>query len=504
MKTLTRNSRTLSCSPQLMLSPSTALVNAACRKDFVSFVRKSFHVLAPNAIFHMNWHICALAHHLEQVRLGNIKRLIITVPPRSLKSIMCSVAFPAFVLGRDPTKRLIVASYGADLAIKHGNDFRTVVNSAEYHGIFPGMSISAMKNTQTEVVTTLNGFRLATSVDGPLTGRGGDIIIIDDPIAAQAALSQKSREHVGDWYFNTLLSRLDDKQNGAIVLVMQRLHEDDLAGVLLRGSDEWTVLSLPAIAEQDEQIEIGNGQLHCRRAGDVLHPEREARDVLESLRAQLGPETFAAQYQQQPVPPGGAMLKRAWVRRYDQLPKSGRIIQSWDVANKQGQENDYSVCTTWLIHENKYYLIDVLRGRFDFPTLRTKVSEHAKLHKASHVLIEEAGVAIGLIQDLKSADFLIIPVKPEYDKKTRMSIQSGKFENGQVFFPKEAPWLADLEAELFAFPSGRHDDQVDSISQALGHKSPSTWTKESLEGYSKFVNALCQDAIFARLAGRPW
>jgi predicted phage terminase large subunit-like protein len=504
MKTLTRKSLTLSCSPQLMLSPSMAHVNAACRKDFVSFVRKSFHVLAPSAIFHMNWHICAIAYCLEQVRLGKIKRLIITVPPRSLKSIMCSVAFPAFALGHDPTKRLIVVSYSADLAIKHGNDFRAVVNSADYRAIFPGMRISAMKNTQTEVVTTLNGFRLAISVDGALTGRGGDMIIIDDPIAALAALSQKSREHVRDWYFNTLLSRLDDKQNGAIVLVMQRLHEDDLVGVLLRGSEEWTVVSLPAIAEQDEQIPIGNGQFHCRHAGDVLHPERESRDVLESLRAQLGAETFAAQYQQQPVVPGGAMIKRAWVRRYDQLPQSGQIIQSWDVANKQGEENDYSVCTTWLVHENRYYLIDVLRGRFDFPTLRTKVSEHAKLHNASHVLIEEAGVAIGLLQEFKSAHFSVIPVKPEYDKKIRMAIQSAKFESGQVFFPKAAPWLADLEAELFAFPSGRHDDQVDSISQALGHKSPSYWTEASLDGYNNLMNALLQDAVFGRLAGRPW
>ena len=170
-----------------------------------------------------------------------IKRLIITVPPRSLKSIMCSVAFPAFVLGHDPTKRLIVVSYSADLAIKHGNDFRAVVNSEEYRAIFPGMRISAMKNTQTEVVTTLNGFRLAMSVDGALTGRGGDIIIIDDPIAALAATFPKVARARPDWYFNTLLSRLDDKQNGAIVLVMQRLHEDDLAGVVLRSSDEWTV-----------------------------------------------------------------------------------------------------------------------------------------------------------------------------------------------------------------------------------------------------------------------
>ena len=174
------------------------------------------------------------------------------------------------------------------------------------------------------------------------------------------------------------------------------------------------------------------------------------------------------------------------------------------MANKQGEENDYSVCTTWLVHENKYYLIHVLRGRFDFPTLRTKVSEQAKLHKASQILIEDAGFGTALIQELKTAHFSVIAVKPEYDKKIRMAIQSAKFENGQVFFPKEAPWLADLEAELFAFPSGRHDDQVDSISQALGYKSRSFWTKASLEGYSNFLNALSQDAIFGRLAGRPW
>ena len=504
--TLTRNPRTLSCSPQLMRPPSMALVNAACRKDLVSFVRKSFHVLNPAAIFHMNWHICTIAYGLELVRLGYINRLMITVPPRSLKSIMCSVAFPAFVLGRDPTKRLIVVNYSADLAIKHGNDFRAVVNSEEYRGIFPGMRISAMKNTQTEVVTTRNGFRLAMSVDGALTGRGGDIIIIDDPIAALPALSsQKARDHVRDWYFNTLLSRLDDKQNGAIVLVMQRLHEDDLAGVLLRSSNanEWTLVSLPAIAEEDKEIPIGNGQVHIRHAGDVLHPEREPRDVLESLRAQLGAEIFAAQYQQQPVAPGGVMIKRTWVRRYDQLPQSGQKIQSWDVANKQGEENDYSVCTTWLVHENKYYLIDVLRGRFDFPSLKTKVSEHAKLHKPSQILIEDAAVGTALIPELK-ANFSVIPVKPEYDKKIRMAIQSAKFENGQVFFPKEAPWLRDLEDELFAFPKSRHDDQVDSISQALGHKIPSFWTKEAFDGYNYFVTALLQDAIFARLSGRPW
>ena len=178
-------------------------------------------------------------------------------------------------------------------------------------------------------------------------------------------------------------------------------------------------MTWPASAEQDEQIPIGNGQVHVRHAGDVLHPQREPREVLESLRAQLGAETFSAQYQQRPVPPGGAMIKRDWVRRYDQLPTSGLIIQSWDIANKQGEENDYTICTTWRICDKRYYLIDVLRGRFDFPTLRRKVAEQAKLHKASQVLIEDAGFGTALIQELKTADFSVIAVQPEYNKRCK-------------------------------------------------------------------------------------
>jgi predicted phage terminase large subunit-like protein len=192
------------------------------------------------------------------------------------------------------------------------------------------------------------------------------------------------------------------------------------------------------------------------------------------------------------------MIKRVWVRRYDQLPKSGLIAGC-------GQQGRRGKRLFGLVYENnKYYLIDVLRGRFDFPTLRTKVFEQAKLHKPSHVLIEDAAVGTALIQELKTADFAVIAVKPEYDKKIRMAIQSAKFENGQVFFPNEAPWLADLEAELFAFPNGRHDNQVDSISQALSYKNRSIWTQASLDGYIYLMNALYAESIFARLAGRPW
>jgi predicted phage terminase large subunit-like protein len=470
------------------------LIDAMYRTDFPSFIGKCFYTLAPTSTFRMNWHIAAAAYHLEQVRLGKIKRLMINMPPRSLKSIMSSVAFPAFVLGHDPSKRLIAASYGSELAIKHANDCRAILNAPWYQRVFPQTRISRHKNSEHEIVTTFNGSRLTTSIDGTLTGRGGDIVIVDDPLKPIDALSDSKRERPNDWYNNTLLSRLDDKREGAIVLLSQRLHQHDLPGTLLRASNEWTVLNFPAIALQDEKIKIGEDRYHYRRVGDLLHAEREPIEVLDSLRSQLGSDTFAAQYQQEPVPPGGALIKRAWVRRYDQLPvldSSSMILQSWDTATKEGGENDFSVCTTWLIQQNKYYLIDVLRGRFNYPALKARAASHARAHRATKILIEDAGVGTALIAELQNEGLPAIGVKPEHDKLTRMSIQSAKFESGQVFFPNQAVWLADLESELFAFPGARHDDQVDSISQALAHHlSGYCWDERSLKGLAAFTTAI--------------
>jgi predicted phage terminase large subunit-like protein len=465
------------------------------RSDFQSFAGKFFGLLVPGSSLQMNWHISALAWHLEQVRQGKITRLIINLPPRSLKSLMTSVMFPAFVLGHDPAMRIIALSYGVDLAIKHANDFRAVVQSPLYRRLFPGMRISHVKNTETEVVTTRHGFRLASSVDGAITGRGGDIVIIDDPLKPIDAISDSKREKVNDWFSNTVLSRLDDKKTGAIIIVMQRLHVDDLTGMLLRRSpDDWTVLKLPAIAEQEESIQFGENAFHVRRAGDLLHAEREPQAVLDSLRAQLGTELFSAQWQQAPIPSGGAMIKRAWIKHYDQLPvrnSSFHVFQSWDTAAKEGGLNDYSVCTTWLYADNKYFLMHVLRDRYDYPTLRARAIAHARAYKADKILIEDTGVGTALLAELRNSGLSAIGVTPERDKLTRMSIQSGKFESGQVFFPNNAPWLADLEAELFAFPNSRHDDQVDSVSQALAHKmSKFLWDEKSLEGLTRFTMAL--------------
>jgi predicted phage terminase large subunit-like protein len=479
-------------------------LDAICRTDLTSFGRKCFELLNPGTQFQMNYHIEALAYHLEQVRLGRITRLIINLPPRSLKSLMSSVAFPAFVLGHDPTKRIVGISYSNELAGKFCNDCRQVMISDWYQRLFLGTRISRIKNTESEVMTTRNGYRLATSIDATLTGRGGDILIIDDPLKSLDALSDSPRERVNAWFPNTLIGRLDNKRTSAIIVVMQRLHSDDLAGRLLRDSNDWTVLSLPAIAEQDQTIQLAADRYHLRRAGDVLDPEREPQSVLDRIRSMMGSDTFAAQYQQAPVPPGGMMIKREWIRRYDQLPtrdSSSQIIQSWDTASKAGSENDWSVCTTWLYQNKIYYLLDVLRGRFEYPTLRAQAISHAKRHEPNKILVEDSGVGTALIAELKDTGFSVIAVKAERDKKTRMAIETRKFEGGQVAFPTQALWLADLEPEVYAFPNSLHDDQVDSISQALAHGiSAYGWDDRSVAGFSRFVEGL----VMQRRLGFPY
>ena len=236
------------------------------------------------------------------------------------------------------------------------------------------------RSLENEVSTTARGFRKATSVYGTLTGLGGDIFIIDDPLKPVDAQSEAQRNGLNQWVSNTLMSRLDSKERGVVIVVMQRVHLNDLSGYLIESGD-WTVLSLPAIAEQDEVIAIGEDQFHRRRAGEALHPEFESLASLQKLQRQIGSDVFAAQYQQCPVPPGGAMIRREWPRYYDHLPERTyrtEVIQSWDTAAKDGAQNDWSVCTTWMIIDDHYYLIDLTRGRYEYPRLKKVRSRSRK------------------------------------------------------------------------------------------------------------------------------
>jgi predicted phage terminase large subunit-like protein len=481
--------QTRSVKPQIkspLRLPSGSIIdrarNEACRLDFVSFIEAVFNRLAPGRPFFMNWHIRALAHYLEQVRLGRIKRLVINLPPRFLKSIISSIAFPAYVLGHDPTKRLLVISYGLDLADKFAYDSHRLMSSDLYKGIFPGTRI--VRNAASEIVTTRGGYRFGTSIDGSVTGRGGDIIVIDDPLKLSDADSDSKREHVNDTYRNTIQSRLDDNENGAIVIVMQRLHMDDLCGTVLKHSDGWTVLQLPLIAERDEQIQIGETLCHLRRAGELLHPEYFSQRAVDERCSQLDERIFAAHYQQNPLQPLGVMIKRDSIQRYDQLPirtKSHYVIQSWDTATKVDPKNDCSACVTLLVDDQgRYHLLEVVRGRFLYPELKAHAISQAQKHTPDTILVEEVGLGRTLIKDLEAAGLPAVGVIPDGDKLTRVSIQLEKFAN--LFLPTEAPWLVDFENELFAFPHGRYDDQVDALIQALAHEIPTfLWNDKGFE-----------------------
>jgi predicted phage terminase large subunit-like protein len=461
-----------------MTNLDQAFHDAVLRKDFNFFLRRCFMTLNPGSPYLPNWHIRAIGYQLERVRRGETTRLIINMPPRHLKSLTVSVAFAAFLLGHEPKRRIFVISYGSDLSSKHASDFRSIVESAWYRRAFPAMQID--RSLEDEVSTTARGFRISTSVYGTLTGLGGDVFIIDDPQKPVDAQSDTQRNRLNHWVSNTLMSRLDSKENGIIIVVQQRVHLNDLSGYLMELGG-WEVLSLAAIAEQDETIAIGDDEFHVRRAGEALHPELESLESLERLRREIGSDVFAAQYQQSPVPPGGAMIRREWLRYYDKPPERTyrtRIIQSWDTASKDGAQNDWSVCTTWMIVDGRYYLIDLVRGRYDYPRLKAMAIALAQKYKPQCVLIEDASTGTALAQELKAAHFggavRLVPI--ERDKIGRLYVHQAKFEAGLVLFPKGAPLLAELEAELLAFPQGKTDDQVDSISQALSFKLGYDWT----------------------------
>jgi predicted phage terminase large subunit-like protein len=459
--------------------------------DFLFFVQQCFRWLFPGRELQMNRHIRAIVYQLELVMAGKVKQLTINLPPRHLKSFLVSIALPAYLLGRDPTKRIILVTYGSDLSANFANQLRAILNAPEYKAAFPNTRISRGKNTESEIATTRSGFYLATSIDGSLTGRGGDIVIVDDPLKASDAQSKKIRERVNKWYYDAV-TRLDDKKNGAFIITMQRLDIDDLCGTRLRSEPgEWTHLKLSAIAERDERIQIGESEYWERAAGEALHPEREPLEALKRL--QTDRRKWLAQYQQNPPLPGDPLVTPEMVGRYDRLPvrtSSSWLLQSWDPAAKTGEGNDRSACTMWLVVNGDYYLMRARWGRFDYPRLREVALEEAKKYRPDKILIESNGVGESLFAELKKARLPVVEVRPEKDKVTRMAVQAGKFASRHVFFPRRGRGLAEVEAEFFAFPYGAHDDLVDSISQALAYELPTSkflWNDDrSNAGFAKF------------------
>ena len=445
-------------------------LGAILRTDFHAFLKKAFETVHPGNKLDDNWHIELLCWMMTQSNARKFRRLILCLCPRSLKSFIVSVAFPAWYLGNDPTKGIICISYSDDLATKFSRDFHLIVRARWYRKAFPNTRFDKTKFTEREAATTKNGFRLATSVGGTLTGRGGDFIIIDDPIKAEDAMSEAERNRANNWFTSTVLSRFDNPNEGVLVIVSQRTHVDDLVGYVTE-RDDWVNVFVPAIATRREKIQIGDDKWITRERGEPMQPSRMDLESLKRQRRSMGSFHFEAQYQQNPMPAEGNLIKKAWFRTYsasvDQRDFDA-IVQSWDTAASGGEQGSYSVCTTWGIREKRYYLLDVFRGRLNFPDLLTKARRHHHNRGAGLVLIEDASSGRSLLQSLHAeTDVPVKPIPVDKDKVTRVAWVTSYIERGRVYLPDDAPWLGEFLKEILAFPNGKHDDQVDSLSQFL-------------------------------------
>lgn len=446
------------------------MVDVLCRHSLAAFTWRVFKELhAGNVEYVPNWHVEAICHELAEVKAGRNKRLVVTMPPRCLKSITTAVAFVAWLLGHDPHCKIIVASYGLDLARKHGSDCRRVMEADWYARLFPRTRLAQRGTTQDELKTTAGGGRKAVSVGGAVTGHGADYIIVDDLLKAGDASSETELLRAQEFIEGSLLSRFDRPAEGRVVAIQQRLHEMDPAGYLL--DKGYRHLNLPAIAEEHETIDLGYGRVHRRAPGDLLFPARLDRATLEQFRRDMGSATFNMQYQQNPVAPDGSVLRWEWFKTYEEVGARSDyqvVVQSWDIGTSANPRSDRSVCTTWGFRGNAWFLLDVFRGQFDYPELKKTVLRLADSWEADKVLIEDAASGRPLVQECHRLDRARFrAIRPDKDKQIRFNAACAPVEEGLVHLPREAHWLAEFKRELLGFPRAHYDDQVDSFSQFL-------------------------------------
>lgn len=472
------------------------VIKSILRKDFKSFVIKCFNECSGMNEYNDNWHISVICNEINDMIDGKNRNLILNVPPRHMKSIICSVALPAFILGHNPKANVMCVSYSDELASKLANDCRNIMMSDWYQEIFPRTKLQQTRRSINDFTTTLGGGRFATSVGGTITGRGAEWIIIDDPLKPNDALSDVQREKVNDWFGTTVYSRLNDKATGRILVIMQRLHQNDLTGFLLE-SGQFKHVKLQAIATHDERWEIishitGKTSIIERECGDLLHPSRENEQVMNEIKNKLGSFAFSGQYQQEPVPVEGGLVKESWLHYYPNYEclkneHQFRVFISWDTASKTGINNAYSAACIVLMticnRKPKYYLISVTRGKWEMPDLIKQVTDLYNNIKydsgaggTTTLLIEDQSSGEQLIQILNHKTdghgciFNIEPIKPHSDKESRLGGVSAYIENGDVLFPGfETDWWNDFKSELLNFPSGKYKDQVDALTQAISY-----------------------------------
>ncbi len=483
----------------ISLSPKEAVEYemAGCREHLSLFIEKTFEIVDPSTQYLHNWHIDCISEHLEACHRREIKRLLITIPPRYMKSISCNVAFPAWVLGHNPSEKILSASYSLDLSLKHSVDCRLMMQSDWYKSCFPGTRIADDQNEKSKFITTKRGQRIATSVGGTVTGEGANILILDDIHSALQAQSEVIRESQIEWISQSFLSRLNDKKNGVIIGVMQKLHLADAATFLLKQGG-YIHVNLPAIAPNNKTISIGKFYKEIK-TGDILHPEREDAKMLAVLRRQMGESTFSAQYLQNPVPDGGGIIKQKWFELWPankKLPSFVYVMQIWDTAFTEKVTGDPSGVITLGVffpeeedRENlqtvgggfAVMLIDCENEHLGFPALRKKMIEmrsyrYGEREKAvDMVLVEDKASGQSIIQELRNAN---LPVKAfkvgRMDKTARLHSISHFIENGLFYIPESTKrpgefrdWAMEFVNQVCSFPAAEHDEMVDCLSSAM-------------------------------------
>ena len=439
---------------------------AVLRVDFPAFVEKCFNYLNHGIPYEHNWHVEAIAYQLAECLAGNIKRLVILLPPRHLKSTIVSIAWTAFVLGHFPSKKFICASYSQDLANKLSNDTRSIMSSEWYRSMFPETMISQSKDTQQLFETTQHGGRFATSIGGPLTGFGGDIIVVDDPQKPIDMTHEGSRHKARDWLFNTAISRFNSPKDGILVIVMQRLHEDDLVGNLENQADI-KILRIPARAEEPLVYSTSPRTKHIFEQGDYLHESRFGPVQFDAQRRAMGSREFSAQYQQDPLPSDGGLFEWDWFRPCDSVPAISELIMSVDVAATDGGGN-YTGVTLWGHLGGNWYLMAVHRYQFNPVKVRQKIKALDQEYRPDLLVIDSGGVGKGVISELRNEGLKhILGSGSSTSKVARANDIAAMIEAGRVFVLTTAPGLYDFRKEIVSFPNGKYDDLVDSMTQIL-------------------------------------
>lgn len=442
-------------------------------RNLADFTKQSWNVIEPYDYLH-NWHIDAISEYLTATTTGEIKRLLINIPPRYMKSTLVSINFPAWMWINNPQSRWIFASYAQklsnDLSIKR----RNLLDSNWYQENWSDrFKFSEVQNTIQEYANDKSGVMFSTSIGGTVTGKGGDYIIVDDPINPQDAHSEVERASAVEFFKSSLSSRLNNKKTGVIIVVMQRVHEDDVSGHILEQGG-WEHLCLPAVTEKKTIVHfpISDREI-IREEGSLLWEEREGHTEIEAVKKDLGSYGFSGQYQQDPAPAEGGLIKKDWWQYYDILPhKFDEVIQSWDCTFKETKDSDFVVGQVWGRIGADKYLIDQVRARMDIVKTIDAIAKMTKKYPQARVkLIEDKANGSAVISMLRKKVGGLIPVNPKGSKEARLHSVIPFIESGNVYLPRKASWVEDYVMEFAKFPKGKNDDQIDCTTQALDRLS---------------------------------